>query len=317
MLSRSADTALVKNYSKTDNAGPLFFRPIRTAVAAYENWVHAPLNHAQISNSLDQLLNQPPSDFDNRTYVDRTLQQWNAEDPTAAVQVNVQRIAQLIPAIERRGARVLFFELPCSTQLEGSRFAEITHEIVRAAFADPGQWLHIDYARSELRWADGVHLDERSALIVTQSIDKALSSLISVKSSPRAVMQPWVREWMPCSKATSNRNGKKQWLFSGERFSLNFFHESVHPAAMSRSRKFTCRSGQNCLLAKIGFSEPIDTRGVWEWLSPRGLVRKNEVSRGAAVANMPDPSRIEKNPGDTAMAKTPNPTRMAHTARRP
>jgi hypothetical protein len=178
VLSRSADTALVKNYSKTNNAGPLFFRPIRTAVAAYENWVHAPLNHAQISNSLDRLLNQPPSDFDNRTYVDRALQQWNAEDPTAAVQVNVQRIAQLIPAIERRGARVLFFELPCSTQLEGSRFAEITREIVHTAFADPGQWLHIDYARGELRWADGVHLDERSALIVTQSIEKALSSPI-------------------------------------------------------------------------------------------------------------------------------------------
>jgi len=40
---------------------------------------------------------------------------------------------------------VLFFELPCSTQLEGSRFAEITREIVHTAFADPGQWLHIDY----------------------------------------------------------------------------------------------------------------------------------------------------------------------------
>ena len=66
VLSRSTDTALVKNYSKADEARSLFFRPIRTAVAAYENWVHAPLYHAQISNSLDQLLNQPPSDFDNR-----------------------------------------------------------------------------------------------------------------------------------------------------------------------------------------------------------------------------------------------------------
>ena len=177
VLSRLTDTALVKNYSKADEARSLFFRPIRTAVAAYENWVHAPLSHAQISNSLDRLLNQPPSDFDNRIYVDRTLQQWNAEDPTAAVQVNVERIAQLIPAIERRGARVLFFELPCSTQLEGSRFARITREIVHTAFADPGQWLHIDYARGELRWADGVHLDERSAVIGAQSIDKALSSL--------------------------------------------------------------------------------------------------------------------------------------------
>jgi hypothetical protein len=177
VLSRSTDAALVAKYSSADNARPLFFRPIRIAVAAYENRLHAPLNHEQVSSSLRQLLNQPPSDFDNRIYVNRALQEWNAEDPAAAVRMNVTRLAQLIPAIERRSARVLFFELPCSVPLEGSRFAKSTREIVHTAFPDPGQWLHIDYARGELRWADGVHLDERSAVIVTQSIDKALSSL--------------------------------------------------------------------------------------------------------------------------------------------
>ncbi len=177
VLSRPTDTALVAKYSRPDNTRPLFFRPIRTAVAAYENRLHAPLNHAQVSGALRQLLHRPPSDFDNRIYVDRALQQWNADDPTAAVQKNVMRIAQLISAIERRGARVLFFELPCSAQLEGSRSAKITRKIVHTAFPNPAQWLHIDYARGELRWADGVHLDERSAVIVTQAIDKALSSL--------------------------------------------------------------------------------------------------------------------------------------------
>ncbi len=178
VLSRSVDTALVAKYSRADSARPLFFRPIRTAVAAYENRLHVPLNHARVSSSQRQLLDQPPSDFDNRIYVDRALREWNADDPTAAVQMNVMRFAQLIPAIERRGARVLLFELPCSAQLEGSRFAKITRKIVHTAFPDPGRWLHIDYTRGELRWADGVHLDERSAVIVTESIDKALSSLL-------------------------------------------------------------------------------------------------------------------------------------------
>jgi hypothetical protein len=177
VLSRSTDAALVAKYSESDNARPLFFRPIRTALAAYENRLHAPLNHAQVSSSLHQLLERPPSDFDNRIYLDRALQQWNEEDPTAAVQMNVARIRQLIPAIERRGARVLLFELPCSAELEGSRSAKVTRDIVHAAFPDPARWLHIEYARAELRWADGVHLDERSAVIVTQSLDKALSSL--------------------------------------------------------------------------------------------------------------------------------------------
>src|SRR5258708_37718870 len=49
VLSRSTDTALVERYSRSGNAEPVFFRPIRAAVAAYENWLHAPLGHAQVS----------------------------------------------------------------------------------------------------------------------------------------------------------------------------------------------------------------------------------------------------------------------------
>ena len=104
VLSRAIDTALVERYSSDGNAEPLFFRPIRTAVAAYENWLHAPLSHAQVSLALSRLLEQPPSDFDNRVYVDRALQQFNAEDPTVAVRINVNSIEQLI-AGSNEGAR--------------------------------------------------------------------------------------------------------------------------------------------------------------------------------------------------------------------
>ena len=176
VLSRPTDTALVERYSRSVDAEPVFFRPIRTAVAAYESWVHAPLSHTQVSFALSRLLAQPPSDFDNRIYADRALQQFNAEDPTLAARMNIKRIEQLIPAVEQRGARVLLFELPYSDQLEDSRSAKITREIVHTKFPDPERWLHIDSTRRELRWADGVHLDERSAVIATQSIERALSS---------------------------------------------------------------------------------------------------------------------------------------------
>ena len=82
-----------------------------------------------------------------------------------------------MPAIEQRGARLLLFEVPYSEQIDGSRSATITREIAHAEFADGHRWLQIDPARSELRWADGVHLDERSAVIVAQSIDRALAAL--------------------------------------------------------------------------------------------------------------------------------------------
>ena len=179
VLSRAIDTDLVERYSRSGNTEPLFFRPIRTIAAAYENWLHAPLVHTQVSLALRQLVERPPSRFDSHIYADRALQQFNAEDPSVAARMNAKRIEQLIPVVERRGGRVLLFELPYSEQLEGSRAATITREIIHSQFPDPDRWLRIDYGRAELRWADGVHLDERSAVLVTQSIDSALASLLA------------------------------------------------------------------------------------------------------------------------------------------
>lgn len=175
ILSRTADTALVERYSRTGSAAPLLLRPLRTAVAAYENWNHAPRTHAQVSAALAGLLAQPPREFDNRVYVERALQQENAVDPTDTVQTNAKRMGDLIAALERRGARVLLLRLPLSAQLEQSRSASITREIVHARYPDPDRWLRVDFTRNELRWTDGVHPDERSAVIIAQSIDWALS----------------------------------------------------------------------------------------------------------------------------------------------
>lgn len=177
ILSRATDKALIEKYSNGGNGDPLFLRPVRTAVAAYENWNHRPPDHAQAALALDRLLKQPPVDFDDHIYVERAFQDMNAEDPTVAVGINVMRIQHLLSDVEQRGARVQFFELPYSDRVGQSRLARITHEIVHSAFPDPDRWLKLDYPRSELRWSDGVHLDERSALIVSRLIDRALVSL--------------------------------------------------------------------------------------------------------------------------------------------
>ena len=178
ILSRPVDPALVERYPEGGNPEPIFFRPIRAAVAAYENWRHAPLTHADVSSALDRLLEAPPSNFDNRIYLDRAIEQWNADDPTDALRVNLARLQQLIEAVERRGTKVLLYELPYAEPLEASRAARISHELVHAAFPDPGRWLRIEFARDELRWADGAHLDERSAVIVARSIDRVIPGML-------------------------------------------------------------------------------------------------------------------------------------------
>ena len=180
ILDRPTDAALVERYSR-GGTEPLFFRPVRAAVAAYEQRLHAPLTHEQVALDLRRLVAQPPVDFDSRIYADRALQQFNAEDPTDAARVNAKRIEELIRMLEQRGARVLLFELPYAKPIEGSRFAATTREIIHAAFPDSKRWLSIEVDRSELRWTDGVHLDERSAVIVTQAMERALASARAMK----------------------------------------------------------------------------------------------------------------------------------------
>jgi len=177
ILSRAPDQALIARYSEGGGSRPMFLRPIRTAIATYENWNHAPLTHAQAAADVSRLLAQPPRDLDNRIYVERALEQENALDPTAEAQRNVKRIEELIAALEQRGTQVLLFEAPVSAELEQSRSARITREIVHARFPDSDRWLHVAFARSELRWTDGAHLDARSAAIVAHSIEQAFASL--------------------------------------------------------------------------------------------------------------------------------------------
>jgi hypothetical protein len=175
VLSRAIDKTLVERFSGGERARALFLRPVRTAIAAYENWNHAPPDPAQARAARADLLRQPPSGFDNHVYVERAVKEMNAEDPAAAASANALRIKQLVAEIERRGARALLLEIPLSPEIKDTRSAGVTRMIMQNAFPDQSAWLPIDAPLSELRWADGMHLDERSALIVVRAIETALA----------------------------------------------------------------------------------------------------------------------------------------------
>lgn len=176
VLTREPDGALVERFSHGAGAEASLLRPVRTAIAAYETWNHAPPGPAQARAERDRLLRQPPDPFDNRVYLDRALAQMNEGDATVQVRANAARIRQIIEELQRRGARVFLIRVPFAPEIEGSRLVRTTDEIVDDAFPDRGLWLPFEPAHSELRWADGVHLDERSALIVVRAIEGALAA---------------------------------------------------------------------------------------------------------------------------------------------
>ena len=184
VLSRSVDTGLVDKYSKDDNARFTFARPIRTAIALYENWMHAPPTRGQAVLTRARLLNQRPQQFDNQIYVDRAFQQLDVDEPTSAVRENAERIRVLTEQLEQRGARVLL-EMPYMSRIEEARSVKATRAIIHATFPEQARWLPVAVEGNELRWPDGVHLDERSALIVSQAIDEVLKALPSSTSTAK------------------------------------------------------------------------------------------------------------------------------------
>jgi hypothetical protein len=174
-LVREPDGALIAKFSGEARTQALLLRPVRTAVAGYETWKHGAPDPTRAQAERDRLLRQPPSTFDNKVYLDRTLEQMSEGDPTVPARANMARLRQLIDALQRRGAHAFLIHIPFASEVEGSRMVRMTEEIVNEAFPDRGLWLPIDPPRSELRWDDGVHLDERSALIVARAIERALA----------------------------------------------------------------------------------------------------------------------------------------------
>ena len=173
ILERGEDAALVQKFS--GGSAPVWPRPIRSAIAFYELWLHAPPDRRQARAAAAALLQGPPSDFDNRIYVERAVREWSTAPSNAIMTDNLATLQRLVEKITARGSRVYFYSVPLSGALQDSVAAKATAAAAHAKFSDDRQWIHLDGSRSDLRWADGVHLDERSAVVIARQIDRFLA----------------------------------------------------------------------------------------------------------------------------------------------
>ena len=172
LLSNVADETLVEKVSASGQ--DVFFRPTRMAVAAYENWRHAPADQTYSNADANRLLREPPREYNNQVYLDRLVKSYD-QDATALLQSNVDQLAQLVSTARGLGTRVLLFEFPYPDQLDQTRVAQDTRRIALSRFGDPHDWIHLTIAKGELRWPDGAHFDERSAAMTARAIEQAIS----------------------------------------------------------------------------------------------------------------------------------------------
>ena len=171
LLSNLADETLVEKFSTPGH--DFFFRPVRMAVAAYENWRHGPADLGHSIAEADRILRQPPQEYNNQVYLDRVVKSYG-QDASVPLLKNVDQLARLMSAARDLGSRVLLFELPYTDQLNETRVALDTRRIVSSRFDDSHDWLHLPIDESELRWPDGTHMDERSAVLTARAIERAL-----------------------------------------------------------------------------------------------------------------------------------------------
>lgn len=185
LMSKEADEKLVERYS-SPSSDP-FFRPLRMAVAVYENWMHAPQPRIEAIAAAKRLLTESPRQYDNEVYIARVFQGMS-QDAAVSLERNVGQLAQLVAEAREQGVRILLFELPYANPLTNARLVEDTRRLVSARFANQNDWLRLDIPIDELRWPDGLHMDDRSAMLTARTIEYALGQRGARSSSrlPRA-----------------------------------------------------------------------------------------------------------------------------------
>jgi hypothetical protein len=125
------------------------------------------------------LLRGSPSDFDNHVYVERARLAWSAAPAEALIAADLATLKRLVEQIESRGSKAYFYLLPVAGPLQDSAAATATAAAAHKAFSDERQWIQLDGSLPDLRWADGVHLDERSAVLIARQIDRFLRDAIT------------------------------------------------------------------------------------------------------------------------------------------
>jgi hypothetical protein len=103
------------------------------------------------------------------------MHEWGAAPAEAITRADLTTLKRLVEKIEARGSTVYFYMLPVAGPLQNSVAAKAMASAAHGAFPDERRWIHLDGSLPDLRWADGVHLDERSAVMIAQQIDRFLS----------------------------------------------------------------------------------------------------------------------------------------------
>lgn len=185
-LSRGIDQTMLERIRR-GNAQPArvprHFRPLRTSAALYQrklddrqrfdrNDTSALLRQTALEEAI---LRKPPAPEYNQRVLATILAEWNKPDHDQIIRRNAEVLKHIVEILETQGISVFFYELPLGPDFARSRYMKTGRLVLAEAFGyDYSRWLSLDYPSNEIRWTDGAHLDERSAVIMARSLERAI-----------------------------------------------------------------------------------------------------------------------------------------------
>jgi hypothetical protein len=174
ILNRSVDDSLYqkfKNGKRSDNT----LRPLRTLAAYYQGALDDALTFSETERR--SMLERPAASSEVQQDVGAVVGEWNKPSYDETLLKDAKTLSALVKNLEDQGVKICFFEMPYTPVLARTHYATMVRKVLEQVFGlNSGRWLNIEYPGDEMRWTgDGVHLDERSALIFASGLDRAIN----------------------------------------------------------------------------------------------------------------------------------------------
>jgi hypothetical protein len=173
VLDRSLDEKLFGTFKDAKRPQPPL-PPMRTIAAWYQSARDGSLPYSR--TKIQSIRASAPGPDRSSQAVDTIWPDWNRPLDRNLLLEHAQQIKVLAEKLESQGVRVFFFEMPYPSRLRDSLFAKTMHEAFAEVIGpDDERRLDLRYPLEEMRSVDGVHLDERSAVVFAAALDAAIS----------------------------------------------------------------------------------------------------------------------------------------------
>jgi hypothetical protein len=172
-LTRPVDTNLLDRFkSARRQQAPL--PPFRTLAAYYQSARDDALTYSKAR--LEAIIAQPAAPDHSELAVASNSVEWQKPVPRELMLENARVLKTLTEELETQGVKVFFYELPYPSQLNQSLYATATREVLASVIRpDDRRRLTLHYSLGDLRsFGDGIHVDDRSAVILAAALDDAI-----------------------------------------------------------------------------------------------------------------------------------------------